>query len=126
MYEKIKAFFKKYKSIIITIVSSILTMLGINYIRNRAIERNLQRANEQLAESDRIIKEQQIANNELTKQLEQSRTTVYELEQKFRASKRTANELEVIDGELKKESSRTSEILNKLRNFIDDNSSTKQ
>ena len=125
MYEKIKAFFQKYKSIIITIIGLILSSVGINYIRNKSIKRNLQRINDKLSESDRLIKEQQIANSELTRQLEQSRSTVYELEQKLRDSKRTANELEIIDNELTRESENIEQGLIKLREFIDKNSSTK-
>ena len=124
MYEKIKAFFKKYKSIIITIIGLILSSVGINYIRNKSIKRNLQRINDKLSESDRLISEQQIANSELTRQLEQSRSTVYELEQKLRDSKRTANELEIIDNELTRESENIEQGLIKLREFIDKNSST--
>lgn len=124
MYEKIKAFFQKYKSIIITIIGIILSSVGINYIRNKSIKRNLQRINDKLSESDRLIKEQQIANSELTRQLEQSRSIVYELEQKLRDSKRTANELEIIDNELTRESENIEQGLIKLREFIDKNSST--
>jgi len=119
MYEKIKKIFN-----IIWLPFSFIftTLLGINYFRNRTIKRNLQRVNEQLGESDRIIKEQQITNKELTKQLEQSRNIVSELKSKFENSKRTVSELEVIDREIGKESERTSEILIKLRKFIDENS----
>ncbi len=125
MYEKIKDFFKKYKSIIVAVGSAITAMLGVNYFRNRAVERNLQRINDQLSESDRIIEQQQLANSELAKQLEQSRSIVSELRSKFEASKRTAGELQVIDSELTEESRKTGEVLDKLRNFIDTNSSTK-
>lgn len=123
MYDKVKAFFKKYKYIIISVASAIFAALGVNYFRNRAIKRNLQRINGELAESDRLIKQQQLENSKLARELEQSRAIVYELKQKLNDSKRTASELDAINGELESESSNIKRGLDKLKDLIDNSSS---
>ena len=122
MYEKIKAFFKKYKYYLITFGGVITSIIGFNYFRNRTIKRNLQRVDSQLSESDRLISEQQVTNSELEKQLSKSRSTVSELRSKFETAKRTSSELEIINSELTDESKRVESVLSDFRKFIDENS----
>lgn len=123
MYEKIKAFFKKYKYVIISVASAITALLGVDYFRNRAIRNNLERINSKLAEADRLIEQQQATNTKLARELEQSRSIVYELESKFNDTKRNSSELDIINSELTEESANIERGLSKLREFIDANSS---
>lgn len=123
MFEKVKEWFKKNKSYIITIGGIITALLGINYFRNRAIKRNLERVNSQLSESDKLLEQLESDNRELRAELEKSRNIIYELEQEFERSNNEVRELERINIGLERESSNIESGLEKLRKFIDENSS---
>lgn len=116
MYEKVK----KYWKVVVGFIGSIATLLCVNYFRNRAIRANLQRVNDQLAESDAIISKLSSTNNELKTELEQSRSIVSRLESEFNNSVGNAEELERINSELESESSNVEAILLKFRKFLDE------
>lgn len=120
MYEILK----KYWKAIVGFIASIATLLCVNYFRNRAIRANLQRVNNQLAESDAIISKLSSTNRELENELEQSRSVVYKLESEFNNSIGNAEELERINTELTDESNNVETILSKFRKFLDEASET--
>lgn len=122
MYDKIKAFIKKYKYYIVTFGGVITSIISVNYFRNRTIKRNLQRVDSQLSASERLINEQQVTNKGLAAELSKSRNNLSELKSKFEDTKRTSRELELINSEIIYESRRLEGVLSDFKKFIDENS----